>query len=644
MARGKGGLSEKAHSALARFEEANTGHGDFEKKVEDNYDAYMGRVKDINTYRSLDWTHKLTPPYAQHIVETSLSSILEDNLRFKVRPRPKFYTPEHALAAAEGAKAMEWLLGWQLEQTRFAEKQRPFVLQERICGMTVAKVSWKQEVKTRNKLEMFEEAFYDDDGSYLGMFPKMRQVQAPEVVYDGPDIEVVDIRDFFWDMSAMSWEKNEMCGHRIWITPEEVKRMASEDIPEKIRWKNTEELTETRDFSGTFRDRRMLDERERGKGRIEVLEIHIRENGKMNIYTIANRSVLLNERESPYWHNEFPFVVISSQPELFKIAGLSQIDKVKDIQRMLWSVSNLRLDATLLATMPIIILQEGVDDPESLKFRPYARWQVPDPKSVTMWSPEAQATQISLPAENALKADMQNLSGGFPFTSASEAKTVDANTATEASLVATLAQRGIVNAKTFFNYGYNRMGQMMIELNQQFIRNNVFINVLGIDDEYEVKEILPHVLQGQYDCVNEPVSDSLLRQERRAEAQTLFQVLLQSAAVFAAAGKPINLEAVLQDLLEGFDKQNTSRYTVSTPQPAGMMGGPPGAAAGPQAGQGTPGGGGIPGMPAFAAQNGGGQTNPGASAGPGSPSTQLSLSPAALISQAMRDRGGGRSA
>jgi hypothetical protein len=588
--------------------ETENGCRDLALEIDRRYEyAYRGAIDLRDTFTEA-WTSKYTAPYAMHIVETSVTALMEDRLRFRVKPRPKFYNADEWKLAREGAQANQWLLAWELEQCRYHEKQRALILQDRIAGATCVKTMWRKDVRTRPTLALRSREILDDSGFPLGEFPMLTEVGEPAVVYDGPEVEVVDLRDFFYDLSASSWDANEICVHRVWMTPEDLWQMARSELPTDVRWRNLDELNLTRDFSGTLRARSLMDERERGKGRIEVLEIWLKEKGKIRVYTVANRTVLLNERDSPYWHGEMPFVWISTQQDMFQLSGISQIEKVEDLQRALWKISNLRIDATVLATMPIVLLNEAMDDPLSFSFSPMARNLVSSPQDVQLWSPSAQATQVSLPTENQLKSDMQNLAGGFPFTTTSESNAINAGSATEASLVNNLAQRALVTAKTFLNYGHERVGKQMMWLNQQLIREPVYIDVLGVNDEYEMKEILPEMLRGEYDFVMESSSESVNRQERRSEAISLFQTLVQAMSMFAMAGVPINPKPVLEELLDAFDRQDLTKYILEPQQQQGV---PPG----------------MPGLPGQALMGQDGATNPALAAGNTSPSNRQSMSP-----------------
>jgi hypothetical protein len=170
---------------------------------------------------------------------------------------------------------------------------------------------------------------------------------------------------------------------------------------------------------------------------------------------------------------------------------------------------------------------------------------------------------------------MQNLAGGHPFTSTSEAQSQGADTATEAALVSNIAQGMERRAKMELYYSYQRVGQQRTELNQQFIREPVYSLVTGTDNQKQIAEILPQILQGDFLFDIAPMAESLMRSERRAEQQGLFQVSVQSAPVFAASGTPLNLKALYEDLLESFDKGDTQKYFASAPQPQVANGGQP---------------------------------------------------------------------
>lgn len=599
-------LTDSAREALSEFDQTTTAHREFVDRYERNRRSYQGVIEAIS--EAAQWTHQLAPPYAEHIIETTISSMLDEQFRFRVTPKARlFQSPEEFEAAVKGAKAFEILISQQLQQDRFDEIQRPLVLQERLAGLSPAKVYWRTQGRRRMRTTWTLDP-------YTGLAVWDR-VEEPEALRDGPCVEVVDVRDFFWDDAAHSLETCGIVGHRTWPTFEEAKRMQASGY-----WRNVDELPSTRDFSQNLADRERGNP-DRKAGRIEVIEVWRREAGKIRVYTIGNRSVLLREADNPFDHGEFPFVLFVGQSLPFRIPGRAQIEKLSALQEALWSVSNQRLDNLMFLNNAIHIINEDlVDDPE-VDYYPGARWAAHGDVNAaySMWTPNPTSAQVSIPAEGMLKQDMQNLAGGFPFTSTSEANTIGANTATEASLAASLAQRSIIGAKRHLYDAYRRIGQMIVSLDQQFVREPVYAMIVGADDQPEQAEILPWMLEGDFLFDVEPMTESLMRQERRAEALSLFQAMMPAVQVGAMTGAPLNTRKLFEHVLEAFDIRNTDAWFSSQPGAAGgaAMGTPPNPQ---QAGE-------------------GGVTNPSLAAGPQAVSNGNSLAPASMMQQMLSGAG-----
>ena len=557
------------------------------------------------------WTHKEAPPIIQHIVETMLAGMLDEYLKFKVRPRPRMFEQGELELALKGAKSHEILLNFQLDADRFDEKKRAFVLQERVAGMSPMKVYWRKSTRMRKRLS---EQKIDVGGA---VFPQLVETEEPEVMYDGPCVEVIDVRDFVFDLSSVSPERCGFYAHRIWMTEAELKAYERSGL-----YKNVGSLQESSDATRDATTKK-------NKDRIEVWEIWQRQaDGKIKVFTVGDRNVLLSERENPFWHGEMPFVVFSAQSKPFRMIGKSQVQKLMALQTMVWTLLNQTLDNTLLANNAIVLMREDMDDPEAFRFEPGAINTVSVPGEVVMWTPDTTATQVAMPMLGKLEQWIQNLAGGQPFTSTSEARTAQANTATEASLVANIAQRNVITAKTQLNYAYRRMCQQMIELNQQFVRDAVYVGIVDLDTPEEQAKITPVMLQGDFFFEPDPMDESLMRQERRAESMALFNALAQGAqlnAMLAAQGfmRPIDWERVFTDLLETHEK-DAALYFKDMPAPQ------------------APPMGGAPGQPQQQPQQGpGGVTNPMAAAGQLAPSNENSMSGMAAMQQYMAASQGG---
>ena len=160
------------------------------------------------------------------------------------------------------------------------------------------------------------------------------------------------------------------------------------------------------------------------------------------------------------------------------------------------------------------------------------------------------------------------------------------------------------------------------------------LNILRVDRHRVVKiagpegaavwsTITPLQIQGDFDVLIDVTSDSLLRQERRAEAQSLVQTLAGVAQVAALSGTAINMQAPIEALLDAFDVTDKASYFLPA-APGGPPTAPPGVAP-------PPGGNGS--SPTV------GVTNPEAAAGPLAPSNVASMSPEASMQRFMAQRG-----
>ena len=123
-------------------------------------------------------------------------------------------------------------------------------------------------------------------------------------------------------------------------------------------------------------------------------------------------------------------------------------------------------------------------------------------------------------------------------------------------------------------------------------------------------------------------TESMMRQERRAEWQTLLNMALQGAGISEQLGALLNIKAFWESLLKSYDVQDSDRYfRPKSAQPPQQQ----------QAQQ-------IPGMgspPAPDSAGGPGVTNPALAAGPSSPSSAVSMSPVAAQQQMAAMTGAG---
>lgn len=609
---------DEAVQKVARcFEEAERFHRNHRSKWERWYRAYEGVLKTGSESR--DWRSQVHPPYVNDAIESAVANLVEHNLRFRVEPRPLEASPQEIERARRGAEAHQRLLGYQLDIDRFGSKQREFILQDLICGLTVGKTFWLERTRDTPGREMVQEPIRDDlTGEVLDVRTRYQDITRRRTLRDDPTFETVDVRDWFWPESATSLDKAPWVIHRVWMSMDELRSMQERGVYRNVDDVPDSGSSQTDDFAERESGLWNVD---RTKGLISVLEWWSDER----VVTVANCKVLLADRPNPFWHGRKPFVVATGTGRLFQVPGMSEVYKLAEIQEMIWALMNQRLDNLKFVNNAIALIRSDVMDPDEFEWFPGARWMVDDTSQVEMWTPDTRVAEVSLNSESLLKGDLANVSGGLPALSGANMDTIDQNTATGMSIVTSLAQKRIMARRAAYWESFDRVCDQWTWLNRQFVTQPKLVSVLGTDGARAWEYIDPRDLEPDVLVSSEPMTESLMRQERRAEAQALLQTAAQAAAAFAATGQPLNLKAFMDEYLMAFGHDDTSRFYAS--QPPQMQ---PGSPQGP-----------VPGTPGFASpdQGPGGVTAPQSIDPATSPSNQVSMSPEVFLQRALAGAG-----
>lgn len=637
---------ERLDGVLKQLDAMRPHHTKIMGEVDKRADAYHAVVE----AQAQSWYSKLYPPYIMHIVETTLASMIEDRLEGRVKPRVTLegvFDPNAKTRATEGAKAHEALISWQMKHSQFVNVQRPFLLQQAIAAITVAKTYWVEETERRRRMVSVDEPLTDDFGEPLTdpatgkpmTTPQLKEEEGYITTYDGPWTEVVDVHDFFWEEAALSMTKSRYLIHRIRISKDELERGFKEGGPYGpeqggMSWSQVEKVIGSLDQSKDEFTKRWGNDIDHNKGLLQIFECWDQFKGEVT--TIVERDAVIAYKDRfPFFHEKPPFTVCTTQSDLFKFVGISQVEKVAALQQMLWSLSNQRMDNLRLLNNAIVLFNPALEDVDALEFAPGAMWPVESPDLVTMWTPQPIQAEMSLGTEALIKGDMQNLASTFPFSSGAESQTVDQKTATGASIVTSLAQRSIDMAKQPVYRAYDDILGQHVILNQQFIREAVAAVIPGENDEDKVEIISPEMLVGDYEWETEMMASALMKQEKQGQAQAMLQLFLQAAPLIlplAQAGQTrmINFDKVLTYYLENMDIENPDQFFIETPPKNVQL---------PQGGGGPPASnGGSNGTPPL------GITGPQSIDPAVSPGAQISSSPVTNLQRAMAlGRGGGQS-
>lgn len=608
-------LDGAAQKALQGYEDDLKSHTVWANQVDQWYAAWRGHAPD--SMKADGNRNQQHPPYILQVIETLTAGVLDPHPVWPVSPRQRMLSMEMVNAVTAGADSLEALLNYQRDRSGMVKKQRDHRVQGLVAGLSVWKTCW--EYQERAVTSEFLRDTFDEWGYPTGQEPV--EVEGWETIVDDPSVDVVDVRDFIWHESATTIQGAQRITHRVWMSYDELKAKERAGY-----YENVDLLKESKDFSGILSSREQtLFSVNRAKDLIEVLELWV-EGGK-RVITIANRKVVLRDKPNPYSHGLYPFIGAAPIPDLFRIPGISIVELVDDLQRMLWKVQRNRHDNLDMINNGIVLIRDDVLERDGFVFAPQEQWLVPDKEAVTMLEMPAFPAQISLEAENLLKQDIQGIPGASPALQGQADQT--AQTATEVSLLSNLAQRRLAMEKAQFTMADTEVAEHWIELNRQFLSEDRYVGIVGEGGAEGWKLVHPDQFKDyRWQVDVDSIDESLMRQEKLAEATSRFQVALQAVQPMAMIGSPLNMKAFMEDVLEAAGIKSKDKYFSPQPQPAAAAGGAPG---GPPA----------PGGP------GGPEQDPNAVSAPqatdlNSPSNPFSQSPVAAMSR-LGAMGGGPS-
>lgn len=508
--------------------------------------AYRG-VKDRAAKER--WQHNLRPPYAFNLLETVISSQVDQGLTFEAKPSPHHEsTKEAAQHMLMMAGDVEDLVRHEHRVDQMDRKQRPLFLIDGIGGIAVGKTYWNYVPGMVKRQGVEHVDIHGPNDEVIATVPTIVEIEEEGMLRDHSTTEIVDPRDFIWHESARALDPRAPGGaqhltHRCWYSYEQLKEL------ERMGFvKNVDDLKESRDYTADYRDRESeVFNVNRAKDLIEVLEHWWFEDGKIYYAWVGNKmTVLVDKTENPFWHGQYPFFTVNSMPQPFSMRGTSTIELIQDLQEILWELQNQRLDNVELINNAVMLIRSDVDDPDAWEHYPGARWEVDSVDQVKSLEPPYQVAEVSISAENLIKGDLQTVTSAVPFAGGADSGTQTTSTATGASIVMNAAQQQLAQRKYQAQFGLADEANMRLKNCQQFYDGNKLVHVLGPEGAVTFKDIPIIAIQGEYLLELTAMSESQMRQERRAEASQFAQLMMGFAPLAAAAGKPLDIEAIIR--------------------------------------------------------------------------------------------------
>lgn len=218
--------------------------------------------------------------------------------------------------------------------------------------------------------------------------------------YVGPDMWLLNIRDVFPQVGAVSIEDSDYIIVRTWQPISYFKSLLKNK-----EFKNIKEVIAKLENSTPTKNDDDKDSRElhdypssqpaKSKGYYEVLSMY--EKDKWTDY-VTDADTVIREIDNPHDNGELPVVCKYSIPLLNDIFGMGDMERGKSMQYTLNSLWNLYLDGVKVSIFPpTLINKDYIADLSSIKWSAAAKWLV---KGTNGTSQAAQAMNLSPQGQN----------------------------------------------------------------------------------------------------------------------------------------------------------------------------------------------------------------------------------------------------
>lgn len=547
------------------------------------YRLYRGESLATFTYGRT----QLHSPEPFKIVETLVPKIIRT--LFSTERWFKFYGEEEQHDPA--AFCQELICRDHLRKARFKNKASQFVRNGVIYGTAIQKTFWRQELGEMT----YRTGRRIPDPKIPGATDiELGEIKRQELVFDGNDIQNVEIFDFFTSPNASSIEDAEWCADRSGWPDFKVKQMG-----ELGHWINLEPL---RDFAGgrdvsfgdEFKERKsysygVFDPREASWAphipHYEVVDwwgplLIEDKNGNYktklcNVVMIEPKGLQLIVRvtECPFWHQQKPYQAwrpISLTGEFYGIGSLEMIARLsmeKDMKRMLL------MAATQLEANPMWLVQDDANIPGGqILAEPGHTIRVPDIQKSIAPLHVPQVSDSALKAENVLTVDIRETAGATSPSMGGRDPFGDSKTATQH--MSEIDEANLRLVPMIEAYEQEVEVPMLVQMtwnNQQFMSYSRVVRDLGANGLYynDRYTIRPQDVVGRF--LVQPLASHKLT-TKMANTQQLVNILDRAPIINQMYGpQAVKMPKLLAMILEhGFDIRNVDEI-ISLPNESKLL-------------------------------------------------------------------------
>lgn len=523
------------HQVIMDFETADKARATREDKWLTWYKMYRSYVDNKITDRA-----NLFIPYVYSIVETVTPRLIASIFASK----PYIGILPVKAEMVENAKAMENLIDYQLNQkVGIISVTTSWIKEALIFGTSILKTGWEYEEDE----VITEEPLVQIMGIPIGT----RQVKRIEAVKDDPLVQHIDLWDFYVDPAGIDIDSADYCIHKVYRDISYLKEMEKLGV-----YRNIEEVTKavSEQAYATGMNTRLsaigMQSIDKPTDKIELLEYWTDDR----VVVVANRAVVIRNDENPYYHRKKPFVRLVDNLVPHEFYGIGEIEPIEYLQYELNSIRNQRMDNINLIINRMWKVLRGADiDPKQLRSRAGGIIEVDDMEDIQALEME-NVSASSYQEDEIIRRDMDNATGVNNY--ARGENTDRRETATTASILSQNAnERFKLKVTLMEDMGMRRLGNFLVQLNQQFVDTEKAIRILG-PDGMKYMEISPEQIRGQFDvmALGSSVEPTVNKRQKLDGYINLYNLLKDSPY--------INHPELIRDILETADIKDVDRILM----------------------------------------------------------------------------------
>lgn len=297
-----------------------------------------------------EWGGPLFIPYAFAIVETTVPRILSNDPRMRMKARRE--------GAKQSAQAVEELINNTQLEIGYDLKLQAVARAGILYGIGVQKTFWhKIARKVRQTVPS------SDGKSYAA-------VLTEQVDYEGPDVEAVDNRDFFWDPVAIDIPSCRWVIHRTWRDFDYIKGKVERGEWFPLDLDAVKRMSPDTSWA-TLHEARY---QSAGLGDVDLKSDDLHEIWEYHsgdyVTTVLDNALVVQHDVTPFYHRQLPFQIYRPVHADHEFVGVGVIEPVKHMQYELNTLRGQRRDNATVALQRPFIFRSGRADPATFKMGP----------------------------------------------------------------------------------------------------------------------------------------------------------------------------------------------------------------------------------------------------------------------------------